>query len=543
MNEVAKQLQPYNVAIGTIDCTRERKLCDEYNIRGYPTLKFSMDGILHEYIGGRQVSDFVQLGIKLNRPIVHIISSIHDIFQDNNNNNNNDNDDNDEKKKKNNDYNDDNVVTFVLYDPKLKQYQNYLNQQQEEGDDASSSTSTLSVLLQATKATQLFGQVARLHRATVEFKILIPWSTNNNNDDDNDNKNDDPTTTTTNHLSTTDQGTIRYLSSMMGAKGQQGMTMMGNKKKVGNDGVGSYGTSFLCRLESNIPIRCLDIVMDEHAESETQMNHELTYEYMNTFIIQNKVPTITTLGPSNFVQLKHSGRLLVIGIVKNAITNHTAILEMKQILSNVATTSTSTTSTTTSTEQEDEEHSKKNVVSSTTTKTTTFGDEYYFAWMDGNRYIRFLEQFDINMNKNEFPQVFVLDSINNLYWYNTSYDLYETHKFLIHVSNGMISSQSTKNKKSGGFLNKLSWLLINYQPWSILGLVVIVLLFALLLTTLISSSSTSTTSSRTTRRTTGHGTTTTTGMKEQHVTKQGQNFQQEQQQEQEEETAEIKKTK
>ena len=536
MNEVAKQLQPYNVAIGTIDCTRERKLCDEYNIRGYPTLKFSMDGILHEYIGGRQVSDFVQLGIKLNRPIVHIISSIHDIFQDNYNNNN----DNDEKKKKNNnnDYNDDNVVTFVLYDPKLKQYQNYLNQQ---GDASSStSTSTLSVLLQATKATQLFGQVARLHRATVEFKILIPWSTNNNDNNDN---NDD--TTTTNHLSTADQGTIRYLSSMMGAKGQQGMTMMGNKKNVGgNDG--NDGTSFLCRLESNVHVCCLDIVMDEHAESETQMNHELTYDYMNTFIIQNKVPTVTTLGPSNFVQLKHSGRLLVIGIVKNATTNHTAIMEMKQILINVATTSTSTSTTTstTSTEQEEHEHSKNVVSSTTTTTTTTFGDQYYFAWMDGNRYIRFLEQFE-NMDKNQFPQVFVLDSINNLYWYNTSYDLYDTHEFLVHVFNGMISSQSTKNNNKsgagiGGLLNKLSWLLINYQPWSILCLVVIVLLFALILTTLISSTSTSS-SSRTTTTRTGH-VTTTTGMKEQHVTKQGQNFQQEQEEE-EEETAEIKKTK
>ena len=69
------------MAIGTIDCTMEKKLCNDHAIRGYPTLKYSLDGDIHDYPGGRNPSDFLQFAEKLSRFAIDECNSMDDLAQ------------------------------------------------------------------------------------------------------------------------------------------------------------------------------------------------------------------------------------------------------------------------------------------------------------------------------------------------------------------------------------------------------------------------------------------------------------------------------
>jgi Thioredoxin-like domain/Thioredoxin len=64
------------MAIGKIDCTEEKKLCDKHKIRGYPTLKFSMDGDLFDYTLGRTEEDIVSFAERLSRPTLSHVESV-----------------------------------------------------------------------------------------------------------------------------------------------------------------------------------------------------------------------------------------------------------------------------------------------------------------------------------------------------------------------------------------------------------------------------------------------------------------------------------
>jgi hypothetical protein len=64
------------MSIGTIDCTVEKKLCDQYKVRGYPTLKFAIDGEIYNYDGGRTEHDLIELSNKMLRPIIESVNSI-----------------------------------------------------------------------------------------------------------------------------------------------------------------------------------------------------------------------------------------------------------------------------------------------------------------------------------------------------------------------------------------------------------------------------------------------------------------------------------
>lgn len=40
--------------IAEVDCTVESEVCGKYGVGGYPTLKFFMDGKVHDYDGARE---------------------------------------------------------------------------------------------------------------------------------------------------------------------------------------------------------------------------------------------------------------------------------------------------------------------------------------------------------------------------------------------------------------------------------------------------------------------------------------------------------
>lgn len=47
-----------NVRLAKVDCTKQTRLCQDYNIRAYPTMKIFKNGqqLYHDYEGPRRVS-------------------------------------------------------------------------------------------------------------------------------------------------------------------------------------------------------------------------------------------------------------------------------------------------------------------------------------------------------------------------------------------------------------------------------------------------------------------------------------------------------
>lgn len=133
LDEVAPKLKG-QMAIGTIDCTTEKQLCNEFGVRGYPTLKFSLDGEIHDYTGGRKEGDFVTFAKKLNRPVVDSTASM-------------------EAAMKYVAEEADEGVAFVAYHPEVK-------------------GGTMDEKIQSTLLTQVFSQVARKERVAGHFLLM-----------------------------------------------------------------------------------------------------------------------------------------------------------------------------------------------------------------------------------------------------------------------------------------------------------------------------------------------------------------------------------
>ena len=413
------------MAIGTIDCTSERKLCDEYNVRGYPTLKYSLHGTadtngksdmpaLYEYKGGRKVPDIVQLGRQLTRPALQMVSNMEQAL---------------DLEKGEEDWNHHDRVVFMVHHPTLVQYKDQLSGTQQKEDD-SKSTSPQAIVGQVTPLTNIFGQVARKYRATTEFQVLVQGKPS---------EQDDSEKATIESATETDLSTIRYLSSFVGS------------------------TAFVCRLERHVPVQCLSVLPDPEAEDPSH-DPTVDFAYLERFVASNRHPTVTQLGPHNFQALKQGGRPLVIGVVQ--VSDVSQVVAMKQVLVDVATSPTHS-------------HLK---------------EAYFFCWMDGIRYSRFLEQFGIGSNDNDptstLPQLLVLDSDKGVYWHDknqTYHVINDAAKFVQHVHDGTLESRPTEtSKKNGNVLTQLYWMVIENQPWSIVWLAVLVILIALIITTIIS---------------------------------------------------------
>jgi hypothetical protein len=137
LEEIAPKLKG-KMAIGTIDCTgsSQRKFCDTHNVRGYPTLKFSVDGQIMEYPGGRTAEEIVSFAGRLGKNDVEAVESI-------------------EKAVAYASRSDEGVV-FLAYHP-LVMDQNSLPDK-----------------LAVSKATQVFTQVARKNKIYGTFLLLDP---------------------------------------------------------------------------------------------------------------------------------------------------------------------------------------------------------------------------------------------------------------------------------------------------------------------------------------------------------------------------------
>ena len=50
--------------LGKVDATVHKKLAEKYNVKGFPTLYFFVDGVPKEYDGGREQDEIVEWVLK-----------------------------------------------------------------------------------------------------------------------------------------------------------------------------------------------------------------------------------------------------------------------------------------------------------------------------------------------------------------------------------------------------------------------------------------------------------------------------------------------
>ncbi len=144
------------IAIGKVDCTQEKELCQEFSIRGYPTLKIYRDGDFFDYSGKRDADSMIDFAERMvQNPVVLVKSQ--DQFM--------------EKMLSTSDEKDmgsDTGVAFLAYDAKGEE----ISQEKSGGEELSS----IHKFLASTTTLQVFGQVARKMQDRASFAMLHPSS-------------------------------------------------------------------------------------------------------------------------------------------------------------------------------------------------------------------------------------------------------------------------------------------------------------------------------------------------------------------------------
>lgn len=77
LDQVAGKLKG-KMAIGKIDCTQHKPLCNQFGVRGFPTLKYSLDGEIYDYVGGRDAAALTKFANKLAEPPIKEIKLLHE---------------------------------------------------------------------------------------------------------------------------------------------------------------------------------------------------------------------------------------------------------------------------------------------------------------------------------------------------------------------------------------------------------------------------------------------------------------------------------
>lgn len=67
-------LRPRNIHVGTVDVTAQKKLRDRYNVKGFPTVFFSKDGVVKPYKGGRSLSAIISYCTRAARDAVSVVN-------------------------------------------------------------------------------------------------------------------------------------------------------------------------------------------------------------------------------------------------------------------------------------------------------------------------------------------------------------------------------------------------------------------------------------------------------------------------------------
>ena len=121
---------------GKIDCTKQKKLCNRFDVKGYPTLQIFRDGDYFMYPGKRDADSIIDFGERMARHAIAAVGTYEealDVVADGG----------------------DDGVGFVAYDPDAR------------GE-------TIEEVVQSTKYLQVFHQAARKLQAEATFGVLMP---------------------------------------------------------------------------------------------------------------------------------------------------------------------------------------------------------------------------------------------------------------------------------------------------------------------------------------------------------------------------------
>eukprot|EP00592_Proboscia_alata_P000725 CAMPEP_0194377780 /NCGR_PEP_ID=MMETSP0174-20130528/32294_1 /TAXON_ID=216777 /ORGANISM="Proboscia alata, Strain PI-D3" /LENGTH=387 /DNA_ID=CAMNT_0039159369 /DNA_START=290 /DNA_END=1453 /DNA_ORIENTATION=- len=185
--------------------------------------------------------------------------------------------------------------------------------------------------------------------------------------------------------------------------------------------------SFIAKIEKDVP----PIFYDDEINSPS----------FNDFVTKNNRALVTSLSGRNFRSVSQSGPL-VIGVINpdDTFTTENFLFNMKEFALNGP---------------------------------SELKSKYAPCSMDGIKWARFLEQFDIGGEN--LPEVFVLDSKKRLFYQNSSVS--DLIGFLEGVENGTISPQQQAPSQSSSPIEQLKYLFTSNMPWSLLGIFAIILLF------------------------------------------------------------------
>lgn len=64
------------MAIGKVDCTKHKSVCNEHGVKGFPTLKYYMGGEFFDYNGGRDEKAILAFAEKMSAPPITIIKRL-----------------------------------------------------------------------------------------------------------------------------------------------------------------------------------------------------------------------------------------------------------------------------------------------------------------------------------------------------------------------------------------------------------------------------------------------------------------------------------
>jgi hypothetical protein len=377
------------MAIGKIDCTVHKKLCDQYKIGGYPTLKYSLDGgDIVDYPGGRGEAELIKFANKMSAPAVTLVSSYEHAMKKLQGD--------DDEEGASEQQQQQHGVIFVMYDPQVQSIGLYKNRPMPPVEE----------FLRTTEVTIAFEKVARKEQVNANFAILSPGSDCCKSFQTSDTSNNPDTNGATDELE---------------------------------------NTPFVARLEENVPPR----IWQPPASPSDYVSS------LHAFVADNYFPLVNQVGPDNFHKLGRHGRPLVLGVVQG--NNQAQVQTIKQQLLDFCL------------------NGPPEIVS-----------RYYFGWIDGHLWQKFLEQFEIKMA--DLPQVFVLDVPKKRYWQNSTYTGKENgiQALMEDIRDGKVSSKvssGTGKPSITGFWGVVKFLestFLENMPWSILILISVCAAFAIL---------------------------------------------------------------
>ena len=204
------------------------------------------------------------------------------------------------------------------------------------------------------------------------------------------------------------------------------------------------GRPFICRLEANVEPRCYDKLGHNDDGGDAPA---LQFTELLQWAEAQNMPTVAALGANNFKTMTRRGRPLCIAVVnpqnKDQVATATSELARYALQG-----------------------------------PTAIREKYYYGWMDGKMFGRFLEQFQVFPK--DAPQVFILDMPKKRYWQNETYGL-NIDDFLQAVQDGTVEAKTAGKHGVEGVLIKFYNFMVAYRPWSVIPVVLVFVAFVVLI--------------------------------------------------------------